>query len=53
MTTRSTKGNLEQRDDDSIVTDKLDEILIQLKILNQYMAQGFDEEITPEDIEDD
>ncbi len=53
MTTRSIKGQLEQRDDDSIVVDKLDEILIQLKILNHYMAEGFDEEITSEDLEDD
>jgi len=53
MTTRANKGNLEERDDDSIVVELLSDILAELKILNTYMSEGFDEEITIEDLEDD
>jgi len=53
MTTRSVKGSLDQKDDDSIISEKMDEIINQLKILNAYMACGFDKEITIEDLDND
>lgn len=43
----------EDTDNQSTVNELLVEILNQLKIFNLYMAKGFDETLTEEDIEGD
>jgi len=47
------KGSIEDADKDYYPADSnelLEQILIQLKILNAYMAEGFDTELTEEDL---